>query len=109
MNSRGILIFDWPRATLLSSGGLHYAQESFDVNMEDIFLKGSSPEVKFLGQSSKPRTRNLTSGELQLEKNTSTLFSSSFADYHSPLITLSWAKILDRPVHFSNGVESSPK
>ena len=29
MNSRGILKFDWPKATLLSGGGLHYGQESF--------------------------------------------------------------------------------
>ena len=27
-DSRGILEFDWPRATLLSGGGLHYGQES---------------------------------------------------------------------------------
>ena len=27
-NSRGILKFDWPRVTLLSGGGLHYAQET---------------------------------------------------------------------------------
>ena len=30
MNSRGILTFDWPRATILSGGGLHYGQESID-------------------------------------------------------------------------------
>ena len=29
MNSRGILKFDWPRATLLSGGSLHDSQESF--------------------------------------------------------------------------------
>ena len=29
MNSRGILKFDWPRAILLSSGGIHYGQEFF--------------------------------------------------------------------------------
>ena len=29
MNSRGFIKFDWPRATLLSGGGLHYGQESF--------------------------------------------------------------------------------
>ena len=62
MNSRGILKFDWPRATLLSGGGLHYGQESFGeehctwmkksygCKRGDTFLKGSSPEVKFLGQ-----------------------------------------------------------
>ena len=26
---QGILKFNWPRATLLSCGGLHYGQESF--------------------------------------------------------------------------------
>ena len=63
MNSRGILKFDWPRVTLLSSGGLHYGQESFGGELckwmkkshgcqcGDTFLKGSSPEVKFLGQA----------------------------------------------------------
>ena len=29
MNSSGTLKFDWPRATLLYGGGLHYGQESF--------------------------------------------------------------------------------
>ena len=29
MNSRGILILGWSRASLLSGGGLHYGQESF--------------------------------------------------------------------------------
>ena len=29
MNFRGILKFDWPRITLLSSSGSYYGQESF--------------------------------------------------------------------------------
>ena len=61
-NSRGILKFDWPRATLLSSGGLHYSQDSFGGELctwmkqwhgfqrGGHFFEGSSPEVKFLGQ-----------------------------------------------------------
>ena len=49
MNSRRIVKFDWPRATFLSGGGLHYGQESFggehctlmkndmDANVADTF------------------------------------------------------------------------
>ena len=65
MNSRGVLKFDWPRATLLSGGGLHYGQQSFgeehytwmkkqhgcqggDIFLEDRFSKG---EVSFMGKS----------------------------------------------------------
>ena len=65
MKSRGILKFDWMRATLLFGGGLHYGQESFNLvesighgwkndmgaNVASPFLKGSSAEVKFLGQA----------------------------------------------------------
>ena len=40
INSRGILKFDWMRLTLLSGGG----------ERGETFFKGSSPEVKFLGQ-----------------------------------------------------------
>ena len=59
----GNLKFDRPRVTLLSGGGLQYIQESFGgepctwmkkwhgCQRGEIFLKGSSPEVKFLGQS----------------------------------------------------------
>ena len=58
MNSRGLLKFDWPRATLLSGGDLHYGQESFGGEHCKLhgcqgnghFLEESSPEVKFLGQ-----------------------------------------------------------
>ena len=61
MNSEGILKFDCLRVTLLSSGGLHYGQESLGgelctwmndmvANMAALFWKESSPEVKFLGQ-----------------------------------------------------------
>ena len=62
MNFKGSLKCDWPRVTLLSSGGLHYGQESFGgehcqwmkkrhgCQRGDTFFKGSSLEVKLLGQ-----------------------------------------------------------
>jgi len=62
MNFKGILKFDWARVTLLSSSGLCYGQEFFGGELctwmknwhgcqrDDTFWKGSSPEVKFLGQ-----------------------------------------------------------
>ena len=52
MNSKGFIKFDWPRATLLSGGGLHYGQESvggehwtwmkndMDANRGGHFLEG---------------------------------------------------------------------
>ena len=62
MSSRGILKFDWPRATLLSGGRLHYNQESFGgehctwmkiwygcQHGDTFFGGGSSPEGKYLG------------------------------------------------------------
>ena len=62
MNSRENLKFDWLRVTFLSSGGLHYDQESFGGELctwmkkwhgcecGDTFLIGSTLKVKFLGQ-----------------------------------------------------------
>ena len=79
MNSREILKFDQPRATLLSGGGLRYGQESFGgehctwmkkrhgCQLGDTFLKGGSPEVKFRGQPPSLKQETRTSGELQLE------------------------------------------
>ena len=79
MNSRGILKFDWPRLTLLSGGGLHYGQESFGEELctwmiklhgcwrGDTSFKGEFSGGRVSWTTSKPRTRDLTSGELQLE------------------------------------------
>ena len=79
MNSRGNLKFDWPRMTLLSGGGLHYGQESFgggtlymDEKMTRLptwrhFFEGEFSQGQVSWATSNPRTRNLASGELQLE------------------------------------------
>ena len=70
--------FDWLRVTLLSGGGLHYSQESSDGELctwmkkwhacqrGDTFLKGSSLEVKFLGQPQSLRQETWPPETLQL-------------------------------------------
>ena len=79
MNSRAILEFDWPRATLSSGGGLHYGQEFFggehctwmkndmDANVVDTCFEGEFSGGQISWATSKLRTRNLTYKELQLE------------------------------------------
>ena len=79
MNSRAIMKFDSPRVTLLSSGGLHYGQESFGGGLlymdEKLtwlptwrhFLEGEFSGGQVSWATSKPRTKNLASRELQLE------------------------------------------
>ena len=73
MNSKGILKFDWPRVTLLSSDGLHYGQESFGGEHRTWmptwrhFFEGEFSGGQVSWATSKPWTRNLTSGELQFE------------------------------------------
>ena len=79
MNSRGILKFDWPRATLLCGDGLQYSQESFGrqhctwvkiwhgCQCGDAFFQGEFSGGQVFWATSKPWTRNLTYGELQLE------------------------------------------
>ena len=107
MNSREILKFDWPWTTLLSGGGLHYNQESvgeehwtwmptWQTLSRRLVLRRSS----FLG--------NLKALDKKLDlRRTPTwikyfiVFSSSRAYPPLPQITMSWAKLLHRPVHFS--------
>jgi hypothetical protein len=78
MISRGILKFDWSRVTLLSGGALHCGQEFFGgellyvddkmtwLPMWQHFLEGEFFGGQVSWPTSKPQTRNLASGELQL-------------------------------------------
>ena len=111
MNYRGILKFDWPRATLVSIGGLHYGQEFENIMhgwemtcmpmWRTHYFRGVLWRSSFLG--------NLKASDKKLDlRRTPTLmkyfiaFSSSPAYHPLPhIITNSFAKTLDRPVHFS--------
>ena len=80
MNSKGILKFHWLKVTLLFGGGLHYGQESFGGELctwmkkmtwlptwRHFFKGGGVFGSQVSWATSKPQTRNLDSGELQLE------------------------------------------
>ena len=114
INPRGILKVDWLRATLVSGGGLHYGQESFGrehctwmkkwhgCQRRGHFSAGEFSGGRVSWATSKPCTRNLTSGELQIKYFI--VFSSSLAYLLLPQITMSWAELLDQLVHFSTVV-----
>ena len=111
-----ILKFDWLRATLLSGGGftlqprvLWWRTLYMDEKMtwmptwRTLFRRGVLWRSSFLG--------NLNSSDKKLDLWRTptwikyfTVFSSSPAYSPLPQITMSWAKVLDRPVHFSTVV-----
>ena len=131
MNSRGILkaiyLRNWNslhpistykskfdrslRATLLTGGGLHYGQESFG-GKHCTWMKnwhGCQRGGHFLGvlrRSSFLGNLKALDKKLDLRRTPTWIkyfivFSSSRAYPPLPQITMSWAKLLHRPVHFS--------
>ena len=113
MNSIGILKFDWPRAVLLSGDGLHYGQESVGGDHCTWMKKwhgcqGGRHFVEgevlwrwsFLG-SLEALNKKLDHHRTPTWIEYYTVFSCSTWYQPSPQITMSWAKILDQPLHFS--------
>ena len=114
MNSRGILKFEWPRATLLSGGGYTTSKRPLVENIVqctwmkkwhgcqcgDTFLTGSSPEVKFLAQPQSLGQETWPPENSNLNKYF-IVFSSSPTYHPLPPNNLVWAKTLYRLVHFS--------
>ena len=67
----------------------------------DTFLTGNFPEVKVLRQPQSLGQETRPPENYNLNITIIPSFSSPLAYHPLPRITMSWAKILDRPVQFS--------